>query len=144
MASPAPSAPAQLLPAAVFAQGPFEGQKIGLLFPGQGAQKVGLLREAYEQLPAFRDRLDRLDDSIADLHGRIGGSLRSFLYAEPSAEAERRLTATEVCQPAMAAVGLALQALLEKLGGRGGVAVRHSPGEVAAAGRPAVFPPRWN
>src|SRR5256886_2075451 len=133
MAPPAPSAPAQLLPGAVFAQGPFEARKICLLFPGQGAQKVGLLREAYEQLPAFRERLDRLDASIADLHGRLGGSLRSFLYAEPSAEAERRLTATEVCQPAMAAVGLALHALLEKLGVRGDVTLGHSLGEFAAA-----------
>ena len=141
MAPPAPSATAQLLPGAVFAQGPFEAQKICLLFPGQGAQKVGLLREAYEQLPAFRERLDRLDDSIADLHGRIGGSLRSFLYADPSAEAERRLTATEVCQPAMAALGLALQALLEKVGVRADVAIGHSLGEFAAAGAAGYLTP---
>src|SRR5436190_11860467 len=133
MAPPAASAPAQLLPGAVFAQGPIDGRKICLLFPGQGAQKVGLLREAYEQLPAFRERLDQLDAAISDLHGRLGGSLRSFLYAEPSADAERRLMATEVCQPAMAAVGLALHGLLEKLGVRGDVTLGHSLGEFAAA-----------
>jgi acyl transferase domain-containing protein len=131
MAPPAPSIPVQLLPGTVFAQGPFDDKKVALLFPGQGAQKVGLLREAYEQLPAFRERLDQLDASIEDLHPRIGGSLRSFLYTEPSAEAERRLTRTEVCQPA--ALGLALQGLLEKLGIRGDVAVGHSVGEFAAA-----------
>src|SRR5947208_6358199 len=134
MAPPEPSVPVQLVPGAVFAQGPFENRKVALLFPGQGAQKVGLLREAYEQIPAFRERLDQLDTSIADLHPRIGGSLRGFLHAEPSAEAERRLTRTEVCQPAMAAVGLALHALLQKLGIAGDVAVGHSLGEFAAAG----------
>ncbi|HEY5677399.1 MAG TPA: beta-ketoacyl synthase N-terminal-like domain-containing protein, partial [Myxococcales bacterium] len=46
MAPPASSAPAQIVPGAVFAQGPFADRKLALLFPGQGAQKVGLLREA--------------------------------------------------------------------------------------------------
>jgi 8-amino-7-oxononanoate synthase len=141
MAPPDPSAPAQLLPGAAFAQGPLAEKKVALLFPGQGAQQVGLLREAYEQLPAFRDRLDQLDDSIADLHGRIGGSLRSFLYAGPSVEAERRLTATQVCQPAMAAVGLALHALLEKLGVGGDVALGHSLGEFPAAAAGGMLTP---
>ncbi|HET9753321.1 MAG TPA: type I polyketide synthase, partial [Myxococcales bacterium] len=141
MAPPASSAPVQLMPGAVFAQGPFPDRKLALLFPGQGAQKVGLLREAYEQIPAFREELDRLDDSIADLHGQLGGSLRSFLYAQPSPEAERRLTATEICQPAMAAVGLALHALLARLGVRGDVALGHSLGEFAAAAAAGVLSP---
>jgi 8-amino-7-oxononanoate synthase len=141
MAPPAPSVPVQLVPGAAFAQGPFAQRKLALLFPGQGAQKVGLLREAYEQLPAFREELDRLDESIADLHAQLGGSLRSFLYAQPSPEAERRLTATEVCQPAMAAVGLALHALLEKLGVHGDVALGHSLGEFAAAAAAGVLAP---
>ncbi len=139
MAPPEVSTPVQLVPGAVFAQGPFENRKVALLFPGQGAQKVGLLREMYEQVPAFRDRLDHLDDAIADLHPRLGGSLRGFLYAEPSAEAERRLTQTEVCQPAMAAVGLALHVLLEKLGVRADVALGHSLGEFAAAAAAGVL-----
>src|SRR3989449_8872573 len=105
MAPPEVSTPVQLVPGAVFAQGPFENRKVALLFPGQGAQKVGLLREMYDQVPAFRDRLDQLDDAIADLHPRIGGSLRRFLHPEPSAEAERRLMPTGGCQPAMAALG---------------------------------------
>ncbi|HMC33106.1 MAG TPA: SDR family NAD(P)-dependent oxidoreductase, partial [Myxococcales bacterium] len=139
MAPPDVSPPVQLVPGAVFAQGPFENRKVALLFPGQGAQKVGLLREMYDQVPAFRDRLDQLDDAIADLHPRIGGSLRGFLHAEPSAEAERRLMQTEVCQPAMAALGLALHALLEKLGVRGDVALGHSLGEFAAAAAAGVL-----
>src|SRR2546428_2059858 len=139
MAPPDVSPPVQLVPGAVFAQGPFEKRKVALLFPGQGAQKVGLLGEMYDQVPAFRDRLDQLDDAIADLQPRIGGSLRGFLDAEPSDEAERRLMQTEVCQPAMAALGLALHALLEKLGVRGDVALGHSLGEFAAAAAAGVL-----
>src|SRR5438093_235042 len=60
MAPPEPSVPVQLVPGAVFAQGPFENRSVALLFPGQGAQKVGLLREAYEQIRAFREQLDQL------------------------------------------------------------------------------------
>src|SRR6266446_4570635 len=61
--------------------------------------------------------------------------------ADRSAEAERRLTATEVCQPAMAALGLALQALLERLGVRGDLAIGHSLGEFAAAGAAGFLTP---
>ncbi len=124
LAPPAPTPPAQLLPGAVFAQGPLENRKLALLFPGQGAQRVGLLREAYERIPAFRERLEQLDPE---------GSLRACLYAQPSAEAEKRLTATEICQPAMAALGLALHALLERMGVKADMALGHSLGEFAAA-----------
>ena len=133
---PAASAPAQLLPGAVFAQGPFPQSKLALLFPGQGAQRVGLLREAYEQVPAFRRRLDQLDEAIADLHPRLGGSLRHFLYQQSS---ETALTATEVCQPAMAALGLALHALLEQIGIKGDVTLGHSLGEFAACAAAGIL-----
>src|SRR5207302_761628 len=111
----------QLLPGAVFAQGPFENRRLALLFPGQGAQRVGLLKEAYEQIPAFRERLDQL-----------AGEWLPILYAAPSVEAEKRLAATEVCQPVMAALGLALHALLERMGVKADVALGHSLGEFAA------------
>ena len=133
--------PAQLAPGALFAQGPFAAgaRKIALLFPGQGAQKVGLLHEAYEQLPAFRARLDALDDALGpELHAQLGGTLRSFLYGKDATE--EHLKATEVCQPAMAAVGLALQALLDRMGLQAEVALGHSLGEFVAAAAAGVIP----
>ncbi|HEX9577780.1 MAG TPA: type I polyketide synthase, partial [Myxococcales bacterium] len=141
MVPPPPAPPMPLLPGATFAQGPYENRKLALLFPGQGAQKVGLLREAYEQIPAYRRQLDELDEGIADLHPQLGGSLRSFLYARPSVEAEKRLTATEVCQPVMAAVGLALHAFLKAMGVQGDVALGHSLGEFAACAAAAIISP---
>jgi 8-amino-7-oxononanoate synthase len=126
---PDPSEAAQLAPGVVFAQGPFPQRKIALLFPGQGAQKVGLLREAYEQLPSFKRALDRL----ASL------DLRDALYAPGATEAA--LTATEVCQPAMAALGLALHQLLLELGVKADVALGHSLGEFAAAAAAGILTP---
>ena len=155
-APPTPSLPAPLLPGVVFAQGPLApaDRALALLFPGQGAQRVFLLREAYAQLPVFRARFDALDAALSpDLHARLGGTLRSFLYPElplghggspdaaALAEAERKLTATQVCQPAMAALGLALHALLEALGIEAQALLGHSLGEFAAAAAAGVLAP---
>ena len=134
--------PTQLCPGAVFAQGPFlpEARRLALLFPGQGAQRVGLLAEAYEQIPAFRAALDELDAALGpELHTAIGGTLRSFLYARPTEEAQRRLTESHVCQPAMAAVGLALHALLAKMNVKADAVLGHSLGEFAAAAAAGVI-----
>ena len=136
-------APVQLAPGCLYARTPLSGAKVALLFAGQGAQKVGLLREVYEELPAFREALDQLDRSLGpDLHERIGGTLRSFLHPPAATgDAERKLTETQVCQPAMAAVGLALHAFLGRLGVRGDVFLGHSLGEFVAASAAGAMTP---
>ncbi|HWE24285.1 MAG TPA: acyltransferase domain-containing protein, partial [Myxococcales bacterium] len=138
---PPPYGPVQIAPFVTFAQGPFPERGLVLLFPGQGSQKVGLLREMYEQVPAFRETLDRLDESLGpQVHAELGGSLRSHLYpATGGADAERRLTQTQVCQPAMAAVGLALHAVLRRMGIAPAAALGHSLGEFAAAAAAGIL-----
>jgi 8-amino-7-oxononanoate synthase len=143
-----------LLPGVIFAQGPFapEHRKLALLFPGQGAQRVNLLRELDQRAPIFRARFDALDLALGpELHEELGGTLRSFLYPllppgadgapEPEAlqAAERKLTETQVCQPAMAALGLSLHALLESLGVKADALLGHSLGEFAAAATAGVI-----
>src|SRR5207248_4049308 len=137
------AAPIQLAPGCLFGQGPFPEAKIALLFAGQGAQRVGLLRETYEEIPAFREALDRLDEALGpEVHERIGGTLRSFLHPPAKTpEAERKLTETQVCQPAMAAVALALHAFLGRLGVRGDVFLGHSLGEFVAAAAAGMMSP---
>ena len=140
--------PTPLGPGIWFVRGPTDAsaRRLALLFPGQGAQRVGMLREVYEQVPAFRQRLDELDTALgAELHRRLGGTLRSLLYplaplgdaeAAQSAsllEAERRLQATEACQPAMAAVELALCATLGQMRIEPAAVLGHSLGEFVAA-----------
>ena len=131
-----------------FVRGPTDAsaRRLALLFPGQGAQRVGMLREVYEQVPAFRERIDELDVALGpQLHRRLGGTLRSLLYPlvslgdadaaqSPSlVEAERRLQRTEACQPAMAAVELALCAVLTRMQIEPAATVGHSLGEFVAA-----------
>jgi [acyl-carrier-protein] S-malonyltransferase len=75
--------------------------KIAFLFPGQGAQFVGMGRELYEQLPAARALFDRAND-------RLGFDLKAACFDGP-AEA---LEATDVSQPAIYVASLAaLEAL---------------------------------
>ncbi|HEV8634857.1 MAG TPA: ACP S-malonyltransferase [Chloroflexota bacterium] len=105
-----------------------------LLFPGQGAQRVGMGADLVERSPAARAIFDRAE-AEADLP-------LARLCAEGPEEA---LRATEVAQPALVAVELAaLAALAERLGTNGeelgGVAgalgaewvAGHSLGEYAA------------
>ena len=128
-----PAGLAQLGPGLVYAlAGQAQAPKLALLFPGQGAQRVGLLREAYQELPVFRERLDALDDALgSELHAQLGGTLRSFLYGEGATE--EKLQSTQICQPVMAALGLALHAQLQALGVEADLALGHSLGEFAAA-----------
>jgi 8-amino-7-oxononanoate synthase len=104
---------------------------IAFMFPGQGAQRLGLFADLYERYPAFAAHLDRLSDSVEDL---LEAPIRDFLYPEEeSEEAAEALKATETCQPVMAAVGLALAAFLKELGIEPDVTLGHSLGEFAAA-----------
>jgi acyl transferase domain-containing protein/NAD(P)-dependent dehydrogenase (short-subunit alcohol dehydrogenase family) len=118
------------------ARGAAEALRVAFLFPGQGAQRVGLLRGFCERFPAFRGRLEELADAVRDLFDR---PLLWYLYPERAgrpfdpARAEAELTETEVCQPVMAALGIALADFLGHLGIRPFAVTGHSLGELAAA-----------
>jgi [acyl-carrier-protein] S-malonyltransferase len=70
--------------------------KIAFLFPGQGAQTVGMGRQLYETLPAAR----KLFDEAADV---LGYSLIDVCANGPA----ERLNATDVSQPALFVCSLA-------------------------------------
>ena len=70
--------------------------KIAFLFPGQGAQFVGMCRELDQELPAVRELFDRAGASL-------GIDLRRLCLEGP-AEA---LEATDVSQPAIFVASLA-------------------------------------
>jgi 8-amino-7-oxononanoate synthase len=100
-------------------------RRIAFLFPGQGAQAVGLCESLYRRLPRFRARLDALLD----------GPLLSHLYPRApfdAAEATAALTRTEICQPVMAGLGIALSELAMALGLTPSMTIGHSLGEFAA------------
>ncbi len=78
--------------------------KFALLFPGQGAQAVGMGRDLAEQFPAARRRFDEADSLL-------GCPLSRLCWEGPAEE----LTRTEHCQPALYVTSLAALAALETI-----------------------------
>jgi [acyl-carrier-protein] S-malonyltransferase len=70
--------------------------KIAFLFPGQGAQAVGMGRELYDELPAARALFDRAG-------AILGFDLKALCFEGPAAALE----ATDVSQPAIFVASLA-------------------------------------
>lgn len=112
--------------------------RLGWLFPGQGAQRLNLCRDLYDRYPGFRGHFDRLDRAARDV---VGTPLSELLFGDGGLEnADERLTATEHCQPVMAALGLALAAWLrEEFGITPDVSLGHSLGEFAAAANGGIL-----
>jgi acyl transferase domain-containing protein len=102
------------------------------LFPGQGAQHVGMTAELYASEPGFRRRVDA---SAEILRGILGLDLRRILYpvAAERAAAELRLRETAITQPALFVVEHALAELWMEWGVRPRGMLGHSLGEYVAA-----------
>ncbi|MFZ5801487.1 MAG: ACP S-malonyltransferase [Candidatus Omnitrophota bacterium] len=77
--------------------------KIGFLFPGQGAQFVGMGKDLYEHLPAARKIFDQADTVV-------GYSLTRLCFEGP----EEELTRTLYAQPAIYTVSIAMLKALEE------------------------------
>ena len=82
------------------------GPKVGYLFPGQGAQAVGMGQELYERSPAARSVFDQVDAALER-------PLSKLLFYGPEEELRKTINA----QPGIMAVSLAcIKAMEEKLG----------------------------
>jgi acyl transferase domain-containing protein/NAD(P)-dependent dehydrogenase (short-subunit alcohol dehydrogenase family)/acyl carrier protein len=115
-----------------YGRGPRAG-KLAVLFPGQGAQYPGMLRELACQFPALHDTLAQADQpeaSARDLLDRIY-PLIAFT-AEDRRANEDALRATDIAQPALGAISLGAWRILEQFGVRADAAVGHSYGELTA------------
>jgi 8-amino-7-oxononanoate synthase len=115
--------------------------KIALLYPGQGAQRVGMMRDIIARFPQVRARMRQLEDALQDdLDTPLGQLLFPETRSTPVSadEASAELTRTQNCQPAMLAVSLALTDLLAAVGIRPTVVAGHSLGEFTAAAAAGV------
>jgi [acyl-carrier-protein] S-malonyltransferase len=94
---------------------------IAFVFPGQGAQKVGMGKALADASPLCRAVFDEADAAL-------GESLSGLCFDGP----DDRLRLTENTQPAILAMSIAVHRLVDSRGVRASFAAGHSLGEYSA------------
>jgi [acyl-carrier-protein] S-malonyltransferase len=94
---------------------------IAFVFPGQGAQKVGMGKSLSDQFPICRE-------TFAEADAALGESLSGLCFEGP----EERLLLTEHTQPAILAASIAVFRLVGSRGITASFAAGHSLGEYSA------------
>ncbi|RII25223.1 MAG: beta-ketoacyl synthase [Geobacter sp.] len=109
--------------------------KLGMVFPGQGAQYAGMLRDLACSFPQMIDSLTAADDGLMfpdDM--RLSDLIYPIQAFDPAARnrQEEALRATEAAQPAIGAVSLGALRILESFGITAEAVAGHSYGELTA------------
>ncbi len=105
------------------------GRKVVFVFPGQGAQWLGMGRELMAQEPVFRETLEQCDRS---LRGFVNWSLLEQLNSDEDSSSYR-LNQIDCLQPTLLAIEIALAQLWRSWGIEPDAVIGHSMGEVGAA-----------
>ncbi|WP_435007870.1 SDR family NAD(P)-dependent oxidoreductase [Tundrisphaera lichenicola] len=107
---------------------------LAVLFPGQGSQYVGMLRDLACKFPEIHRVLDESNSA-----GPIDGQgLGDWIYPHPSfdeegrKQADRKLRSTQIAQPAIGAASLGAYRVLERFGLKADAMAGHSFGELTA------------
>ncbi|MGH3563774.1 MAG: beta-ketoacyl synthase N-terminal-like domain-containing protein [Mycobacterium sp.] len=108
------------------------GQRVVFLFPGQGAQHVGMGRGLYECEPVFAEHFDACAAGFAR---ELGIDLAAVVFGGTARDLER----TDRTQPALFAVQYGLAKLVQAYGVGPAAMAGHSIGEYAAAAIAGVF-----
>jgi malonyl CoA-acyl carrier protein transacylase len=117
----------------IFLSNEVAGGRVAMLFPGQGTQYIGMLGELRKRFAVIQDTFDKADRIMSPILGR---SLTSIIFPETADlskdEAREMLRQTEVTQPAVLTVNIALLRFFEQLGINPDMVAGHSLGEYGA------------
>ncbi|MFZ2016860.1 MAG: beta-ketoacyl synthase N-terminal-like domain-containing protein, partial [Nocardioides sp.] len=108
--------------------------RVAFLYTGQGSQYVNMLKTLRAEVPVVADTFAEADRIMTPVLGR---TLSSYIFideTDPAAvrDLEQQLTRTEITQPAILTVDLALTRLLAEYGVRPDMVMGHSLGEYGA------------
>ena len=111
---------------------------IVFLFPGQGIQYVNMGKELYQNLPTFRNQIDRC---CSQLKSHLKLDLRDVLYPreENIEDAKEQIQQTAIAQTLLFIMEYALALLWIEWGIRPVALIGHSIGEYVAATLAGVF-----
>ena len=107
--------------------------KVAFLFPGQGSQYVNMLRDLRTIEPLVAETFREADAVMTPILGR---PLSSYVFVDGKEDAitraELKLRCTDITQPALLAVHVAMLRVLAKYGFMPDMVIGHSLGEYAA------------
>lgn len=106
--------------------------RVVFLFPGQGAQHVGMAKGLYDTEPVFAEYFDTCAAGFRD---EMGVDLHAEVFSGTATDLER----IDRSQPALFTVEYALAKLVDSYGVRAGAYIGYSTGEYIAATLAGVF-----
>jgi len=109
-----------------------DSDRVVFLFPGQGAQHVGMAKGLYDTEPVFAEHFDACAASFREA---MGVDLHTEIFSGNATDLER----IDKSQPALFTVEYALAKLVERYGVRAGAYIGYSTGEYIAATLAGVF-----
>ncbi|MDA3916349.1 MAG: SDR family NAD(P)-dependent oxidoreductase [Deltaproteobacteria bacterium] len=119
-----------------------QGGKLGFLFPGQGSQYTGMGKDLVSIFPEALKALEQAEKSVdrtnnQSKNGSGHGLLHNYIFPAPvhllsKKESEDQLRDTDIAQPAIGAISLAMVNILKKFGISPHITCGHSFGELSA------------
>ncbi|CAM3177004.1 type I polyketide synthase [Mycobacterium intermedium] len=106
--------------------------RVVFLFPGQGAQHVGMAKGLYDTEPVFAEQFDACADGF---RAEMGVDLHAEIFSGSATDLER----IDRSQPALFTVEYALAKLVDSYGVRAGAYIGYSTGEYIAATLAGIF-----